>query len=84
MKYQQSGEEEVDLQTEFAVTKGRDGVDGELGPVIILELWGGSTQGEYYTMALEEAERLRKQLSDRIADVEIENPKPCQHCGGQH
>jgi hypothetical protein len=63
VRYQKSGEEEVDLKTEFLVTQDKD------GPVIVLELWGGSTCGEYFTLSLEEADRLLKRLFDRTFDL---------------
>jgi len=58
MKYQQEGEDEVDLKTEFSVTSEDDG--------IVLELHGGSNIGEYYSLSVDEARHLALAITDTL------------------
>ena len=62
MRYQQEGEDEVNLKTEFSVTKADDNE-------IVLELFGGSSGGEYYTLTKQEAWNLFQGLKERLNEV---------------
>lgn len=73
MKYQQSGEEEVDLEAEFDVTTGDDEV--------VLELFGGSNVAEYHSLTLEEAKHLVRGLERAIDRIQSKEDYSCKICG---